>query len=296
MIFMKGKIRLKLSGKVLTAPFASFSILAVFFIFLFIFTQGLPLFNQISPFDFLFNLTWRPTATPPSFGVIPLILGSLLVTSLALLISVPLGLLGAVYLAEIANPKIRELLKPAIEVLSGIPSVVYGFFGLMVLVPLVQNTFGLPTGETALTGGIILAIMILPTILSISEDAISSVPVDYKEASLALGATKWRTIRSVTIPAAASGITAGIILGLGRAIGETIAVMMVTGGAPIIPTSIFSPVRTLTQTIAAEMGETVFGSTHYSALFAIGIVLFIMTLILNSAAIRLIKRKNGERR
>ena len=288
---MKEKIRLKLSGKILTFPPASVSILAVFFIFIFVFSQGLPLFSKISPFKFFFNSTWRPTATPPSFGIVPLFLGSLLVTSLALLISVPLGLLGAIYIAEIANPKIKEQIKLTVEVLSGIPSVVYGFFGLRVLVPLVQKTFGLPTGETALTGGIVLSIMILPTILSLSEEAISSVPVEYKEASLAIGATKWRTIRSVTIPAAASGITAAIILGLGRAFGETIAVMMVTGGAPIIPTSIFSPVRTMTQTIAAEMGEAVFGSTHYNALFALGIVLFTVNLILNLLAIRLIKKK-----
>jgi phosphate transport system permease protein len=288
---MKEKIRLKLSGKILTFPPALVSILAVFFIFIFVFSQGLPLFSKISPFDFFFNSTWRPTATPPSFGIVPLFLGSLLVTSLALLISVPLGLLGAIYIAEIANPKIKEQIKLTVEILSGIPSVVYGFFGLKVLVPLVQKTFGLPTGETALTGGIVLSIMILPTILSLSEEAISSVPVEYKEASLAIGATKWRTIRSVTIPAAASGITAAIILGLGRAFGETIAVMMVTGGAPIIPTSIFSPVRTMTQTIAAEMGEAVFGGTHYNALFALGIVLFTVNLILNLLAFRLIKKK-----
>ncbi|MBC7218923.1 MAG: phosphate ABC transporter permease subunit PstC [Hadesarchaea archaeon] len=290
------KLKIIFSGKTLTAVFASVSILAVFFIFIFIFTQGLPLFINIDPSDFLLNLTWRPTASPPSFGIIPLILGSLLVTGLALAISVPLGILGAIYISEIAGARVRELLKPAIEVLSGIPSIVYGLFGLLVLVPLIQKTFGLSTGETALTGGIILAIMVLPTILSISEDAMSSVPSEYKEASLALGATKWRTIRSVTMPAAASGITAGIILGFGRAIGETIAVMMVTGGAPIVPTSIFSPVRTMTQTIAAEMGEAVFGGTHYNALFAIGIVLFIITFILNSAAVRLIKNKNGGNR
>ncbi|MEM3421450.1 MAG: phosphate ABC transporter permease subunit PstC [Candidatus Hadarchaeum sp.] len=287
------KIKVKFSGRILTAIFASISILAVFFIFIFIFSQGLPLFTEIGLSDFLFNLTWRPTASPPSFGIIPLVLGSLLVTGLALLISVPIGLLGAIYIAEIAGSKVRELLKPVIEILSGIPSIVYGFFGLIFLVPAMQATFGLPTGETALTGGIILAIMVLPTILSIAEDAMSSVPADYKEASLALGATKWRTIRSVTIPAAASGIAAGIILGFGRAIGETIAVMMVTGGSPIIPTSIFSPVRTMTQTIAAEMGEAVFGGLHYNSLFAIGIVLFILTFILNLVAVKLIKKHGG---
>ncbi|MGQ9787933.1 MAG: phosphate ABC transporter permease subunit PstC [Candidatus Hadarchaeaceae archaeon] len=284
--------KITFSGRILTATFASFSILAVFFIFLFIITQGLPLFIKVNPSDFFFNLTWRPTATPPSFGIIPLILGSLLVTGLALIISVPLGIFGAIYISEISGARIREMLKPTIEVLSGIPSIVYGLFGLLFLVPLIQKTFDLPTGETALTGGIILAIMVLPTILSISEDAMSSVPIEYKEASLALGATKWRTIRSVTLPAAASGITAGIILGFGRAIGETIAVMMVTGGAPVVPISIFSPVRTMPQTIAAEMGEAVFGGTHYNSLFAIGIVLFTITLILNSVAQRLIKRKN----
>lgn len=286
---------LKEKAKLFTAACASVSILLVFFTFLFIFTQSLPFFAEVGPPDFLFNSVWRPTATPPSFGMVPLILGSLLVTGIALLISIPLGLFGAIYIAEISGPKTRGFLKSAIEVLAGIPSVVYGFFGLVVLVPLIQDIFGLPTGETALTGGIILAIMVLPTMLSISEDALSSVPVEYKEASLALGATRWRTIRSVTLPAASSGITAGILLGFGRAIGETIAVMMVTGGAAIIPTSIFSPVRVMTQTIAAEMGEAVFGGLHYSALFAIGIVLLIIALIVNSAAARLTKGYWGSR-
>lgn len=289
---MKKKFKF-FSGKYLTAAFASISIFVVFFIFIFIFSQGLPLFSQISLPDFLFNFVWRPTAIPPSYGIAPLVIGSLLVTGLALLIAVPLGLLGAIYISEIAHPRFKNLLKPVIEILSGIPSVVFGFFGLIVLVPLIQNTFNLPAGETALTGGIVLAFMILPTILSISEDAMSSVPEDYKQASLALGATRWKTIRSVTIPAAASGITAGIVLGFGRAIGETIAVMMVTGGSPIIPTSIFSPVRTMPQSIAAEMGEAVLGSTHYNALFAIGIVLFVITFILSSFASRLIKRSGG---
>ncbi len=277
----------------MTAAFASVAIFTVFFIFVFIFSQGLPLFSQVGLPDFLLNFIWRPTATPPSFGIASLVLGSLLVTGLALLIAVPLGILGAIYISEISHPRIKGLLKPAIEVLSGIPSVVYGFFGLIVLVPMVQNTFGLPVGETALTGGIILAIMILPTILSISEDAMSSVPDEYKQASLALGATRWKTISSVTLPAAGSGITAGIILGFGRAIGETIAIMMVTGGSAIIPTSIFSPVRTMPQSIAAEMGEAVFGGVHYNALFAIGIVLFIITFILSTIASKLIRRAGG---
>ncbi len=284
------------SGKLLTAIFASVSILAILFIFVFIFSQGLPIFERVSISNFLFNTQWRPTATSPSFGILPLVYGSLLVTGLALLIAVPLGILGAIYIAEISHPKLKEILKPVIEILSAIPSVVYGFFGLLVLVPFIKNTFGLPVGETALTGGIILAIMVLPTILSISEDAMSSVPREYKEASLALGATRWRTIRSVTIPAAASGISIGIILGFGRAIGETIAVMMVCGGSPIIPISIFSPVRTMPQTIAAEMGEAVFGSVHYNALFALGIVLFIITFLLNSLAGRLLKRGWSGRR
>ncbi len=292
MIKMSKKIRI-FSGKYLTAAFASISIFIVFFIFIFIFSQGLPLFSQIGLPDFLFNFVWRPLATPPSYGIAAIVIGSLLVTGLALLIAVPLGLLGAIYISEISHPSVKNLLKPIIEVLSGIPSVVYGLFGLVVLVPLIQSTFGLPVGETALTGGIVLAFMILPTILSISEDAMSSVPAEYKQASLALGATRWKTIRSVTLPAAASGIAAGVVLGFGRAIGETIAVMMVTGGSPIIPTSIFSPVRTMPQSIAAEMGEAVLGSTHYNALFAIGIVLFVITFILSSIASRLIKKSGG---
>ncbi|MEM2875243.1 MAG: phosphate ABC transporter permease subunit PstC [Candidatus Hadarchaeales archaeon] len=286
-------MRKAISGKTITCLFAALSIIFVFLIFIFVFTQSLPVFWNFGITGFIFNSTWLPTAEPPSFGILSMISGTLLVTLLAMLIALPLSLFGAMYISEIAHPKIRDLLKTTIELLSAVPSVVYGFFGLIVLVPWMQSTFGLPTGQTALTGGIVLAMMILPTMLSITEDSLRAVPNEYREASLSLGATKWQTIRRVVIPAASSGIVAGTLLGLGRAIGETIAVMMVTGGSAVIPTSIFSPVRTMPATIAWEMGEVSFGSMHYSALFGIGLVLFIITFTINFAAHRIISRRIG---
>src|SRR5699024_4864944 len=197
---------------------------------------------------------------------------------IAVLIAVPLGVCVAVYMAEIAPKKIRKILKPAIELLAGIPSVVYGFFGLVVLAPLVQNAGGLDLGETAFTGSLILAIMALPTIISIAEDALRNTPQAARDASLALGATKWQTIYRVIIPYASSGIAAAVVLGIGRAIGETMAVLMVTGNAAVIPHSAFESVRTIPATIAAELGEAPAGGTHYQALFLLGCVLFIVTL------------------
>ncbi len=211
----------------------------------------------------------------------PLLLGTLLVAFSAILISLPLGLAAAIYLAEIADERIRKFLKPVIELLAGIPSVVYGFFGLVVIVPFVQTTFGLPVGETALAGSLVLAIMALPTIITVSEDALRTTPRVMKEASLALGASKWQTIRKVVIPYASSGITAAAILGIGRAIGETMAALMVTGNAAIMPTTLLQPVRTIPATIAAELGEAPFGGLHFKALFALGCILFIMTLLIN---------------
>ncbi|MCX6189475.1 MAG: phosphate ABC transporter permease subunit PstC [Bacteroidetes bacterium] len=232
--------------------------------------------------QFLSEKEWFPTAQPVAqLGVLSLILGTLWVSFGAILIALPLGLATAIYMAEIATKRVRNILKPLIELLAGIPSVVYGFFGLIVIVPQIQSLFGLPVGETALAGSIILGIMALPTIVTISEDALRTTPNAMKEASLALGANKWQTIHRVVIPYAGSGITAAAILGIGRAIGETMAVLMVTGNAAIIPHTFLEPVRTIPATIAAELGEAPQGGMHFKALFALGCILFIMTIVVN---------------
>lgn len=235
--------------------------------------------------DFFGGKEWVPTATPaPLFGVLPLILGTLSVSFIAILIALPLGLGVAIYLSELAGKRIPKYMKPAIELLAGIPSVVYGFFGLVVLVPIVQNTFGLAVGETAFTGSLILAIMALPTIISVAEDAMRNTPRAMREASLALGATQWQTIYKVVIPYSASGISAAVVLGIGRAIGETMAVLMVTGNAAVIPNSIFEPIRTIPATIAAELGEAASGGTHYQSLFLLGCILFVITMLISITA------------
>jgi phosphate transport system permease protein len=260
------------------------SIFFVVLIFLFLTKEGLAVFKNVSPFNFLFGRSWYPISEPAQLGILPLICGSLLVTLGAAIISIPIGVACAVYIAEIAPLKIKEILKAGIELLAAIPSVVLGFIGMVTLVPWVKTTFHLPTGLTALSGSIILAFMAMPTIVSIAEDALYSVPKSYKEGAFALGATHWQTIYRVLLPAASSGIVAAIMLGIGRVIGETMAVMMITGNAAVIPHSILVPVRTLTATIAAEMGEAVVGGEHYFALFAIGIVLFVMSFIINVTA------------
>lgn len=238
--------------------------------------------NNISIKDFLTGKEWFPTAQPAAqMGVKPLILGTLWVSLIAILLALPLGLGAAIYLSEIADEKVRNILKPLIELLAGIPSVVYGFFGLVVIVPQIQKIFNLPVGETGLAGSIILGIMALPTIITISEDAMRNTPRAMKEASLALGASKWQTIYKVVIPHSISGITAGAILGIGRAIGETMAVLMVTGNAAVIPHTILEPVRTIPATIAAELGEAPDGGLHFKALFALGCILFLITLFIN---------------
>jgi phosphate transport system permease protein len=238
--------------------------------------------DKISPKEFLTGKEWYPTSAPVAqFGVLPLILGTLWVGIGAILLALPIGLVTAIYMAEVAGKRFRQILKPVIELLAGIPSVVYGFFGLVVLVPLIQKTFNLAVGETALAGSIILAIMALPTIITISEDAIRTTPQSLKEASIALGASRWQTLVRVIIPYAKSGITAASILGIGRAVGETMAVLMVTGNASVIPHSFLQPVRTIPATIAAELGEAPFGSVHFKALFALGIILFIITMGFN---------------
>ncbi|MBP2029333.1 phosphate transport system permease protein [Methanohalophilus levihalophilus] len=266
------------------------TVFALFLICFFLFRDGYLLFETFPFTEFLFGTGWFPTSSPPKFGLLPLLLGSLLVTFGAIIIAVPLGVAAAIYIAELASPKVSEFLKPFIEILAGIPSVVYGFFGLVVLVPILQDALNLPTGQTALAGSIMLAMMALPTIISISEDAINSVPLSLKEGSLALGSTHWQTIYRVTLPAAISGISAAVILGIGRAIGETMTVLMVTGNMAVIPgfpEGLFDPVRTMTATIALEMGEVAQGSDHFHALFAVGSVLFIITFIINLIADRI---------
>ncbi len=260
------------------------SIFFVILIFLFLTKEGLAVFKSVTPANFIFGKSWYPISEPAQLGILPLIFGSLMVTLGAAIISIPIGVACAVYIAEIAPLKIKEILKAGIELLAAIPSVVLGFIGMVTLVPWVKSTFNLPTGLTALSGSIILAFMAMPTIVSVAEDALYSVPKSYKEGAFALGATHWQTIYRVLLPAASSGIVAAVMLGIGRVIGETMAVMMITGNAAVIPQSILVPVRTLTATIAAEMGEAVVGSEHYFALFAIGIVLFIMSFIINVTA------------
>ena len=264
----------------------------VLLIFLFLLREGLPVFWEVSPGN-LFGIHWFPTFDV--FGTLPLILGSAYVTIAAILIALPLGVATAVFIREIAPDWTREILKPLIEVLAGIPSVVLGFFGMHVIAPLVRTTLNAPTGLTAFTGAVLLAYMALPTLISVAEDALDSVPKGYRDAALAMGATKWQTIWRVVVPAARSGIATAVMLGMGRAIGETMAVMMVTGNAARMPLSlgsIFMPVRTMTATIAAEMGEVANGSVHYHALFGIGIILFILTFVINLvAATALFKKK-----
>lgn len=238
--------------------------------------------NTISVKEVFAGAEWFPTATPaPLFGFLPLITGTLWVSLFAILIALPFGLSVSVYMSEVADPRIRNWLKPVIELLSGIPSVVYGFFGLIVIVPLIQNVFDLPVGESGLAGSIVLAIMALPTIITVTEDAMRNCPRAMREASLALGASQWQTIYKVVIPYSVSGITSGVVLGIGRAIGETMAVLMVTGNAAVIPTTILEPLRTIPATIAAELGEAPAGGPHYQALFMLGVVLFFITLIIN---------------
>jgi phosphate transport system permease protein len=260
-------------------------------IFLFLLREGVPTFFEI-PLNNLFSTRWYPTFD--LFGTLPLILGSILVTVTAIAIAVPLGVATAAFVREMAPGWAREILKPMIEVLAGIPSVVLGFFGMTLLAPFIRETLGTPTGLTAFTGALILAYMALPTIISVAEDALDAVPKSYRDAGLAMGATQWQTIWRVVVPAARSGIVTAVMLGMGRAIGETMAVMMVTGNAarmPLTLDSLFRPVRTMTATVAAEMGEVAQGSTHYHALFGIGIILFVLTFVINLAAASSIFKK-----
>jgi len=263
------------------ALIAGTTILILFLIFFFLFREGAGIFLYVDFWDFVFGANWLPESEPPHFGALPLIIGSLVVTVGAGVIAIPVGIGVAVFLAEVVPHAVREVLKAVIELLAGIPSVVYGFIGLTVLAPFIKGVFNLPSALCAFTASIVLAIMALPTVVSVSEDALTAVPREYREASLALGATKWETTLRIVIPAARSGLLAAAMLGIGRAVGETMAVLMVAGNATMIPHSIFDPVRTITANIAAEMGETVQGGLHYQALFGLGIVLFSITFIIN---------------
>ena len=272
------------SVRVTLTALAGSSLLALAGIVVFLFMEGLPLFSEYSFFDFLFGSLWYPTEEPGLFGIFPLLVASLTVTVLSSLLAVPMGVLTAVYLTEIAHPNVRRVIKPFVELLAALPSVVLGFLGMVVLAPFLQDFLDADTGLNLLNASLVLALMSVPTICSVSEDALFGVPRDLREASLALGATRWQTTMRVVIPAALSGIGTAVMLGMSRAIGETMVVLMVAGGAGIIPTSLLSPVRPMPASIAAEMAEAAFRSEHYHALFAIGIVLFFLTLAFNLAA------------
>ncbi len=257
------------------------SIIIVLMIFLFLLREGLPVLHEVALSD-LFTTRWYPIED--YFGILPLFSGSLLVTIVSILIAIPFGVGTAVYIAEIAPRRVKEILKPMIEILAGIPSVVLGFIGIVFLSPTLRELLNLPTGLTAFTGAVLLALISIPTIVSVGEDALNAVPQSYREASYALGITRWQTIWRVTLPAARSGVLTAVMLGISRTLGETMAVMMVTGNAPTIFTgiqSLFKPTRTMTATIASEMGEVANGSTHYHVLFFIGIILFLFSLIIN---------------
>ncbi len=267
------------------------AILFVGIIFLFLVLEGLPALNEVEISN-LFSTRWYPIEE--YYGVLPLIGGSLIITVGATLIALPFGVGTAIYLSEIAPRWLRDTLKPIVEILGGLPSVVLGFLGMIVLSPNLRIWLDLPTGLSALTGSILLGGIAIPTVVSVAEDALDTVPRSYRDASLAIGATEWQTIWRVTLPAARSGVLTGVMLGIGRAIGETMTVMMVTGNAPIMPTGIrdfLSPVRTMTATIAAEMGEVANSSTHYHVLFLIGIILFLISLIVNVTASALVYRQ-----
>ena len=258
----------------------------------FLLVYGIRTFAGTSVFEFLAGTRWNPDAYgKPSYGLVPLLVGSLLTTVLALLVAIPFGIAGAVFISERLKGWLRVTVKTVVELFAGFPSVVIGFFGLVVLAPLISKVFGVSSGLNMLNASFLLAFMALPTIISVADDALRVVPQSYREAAYALGATPWTTAIRIVLPAARSGMLAGVMLGFGRAIGETMAVLMVAGNAPIIPKSLFDPVRTITTTIAVELGETPFHTTHFYALFALGLVLFLIALGTNVLAESLIKRE-----
>jgi len=278
---------MKRKEKIYEFGLMSLSFSALFFlggIVIVLFKEAAPLFKHVKISQFLLGQSWYPTYDPPEFGILPLIMASVWVSLLALCVCVPLGLGSALYLNEVAGEKEKSFLKPMVEILAGIPSIVYGFFGMVILAPWLQNQFHLSVGLCLLTAGIILGVMATPTVCSIAEDALSYVPKAFREASYAVGANRWQTLIRVVIPAAGSGISTAIILGLSRALGETMTVLMVAGGAAVMPSSIFDPVRPMTAAIAAEMGEAPVGSLHHHSLFAIALALFIATFVFNIVA------------
>jgi phosphate transport system permease protein len=252
-------------------------------IFFLLITKSMPAFREIRLSQFLFSANWNPTATfvAPTYGIWSMIISTFMVSLGALCIALPLGVGTAAYLSDVASSRVREVAKPVVEILAGIPSVVVGFLGIVLVGPAIARMFHVSNGLNALNGSILLAVMALPTIISLSEDALKSVPKSFEEASLALGATKWQTLVRVKIPAALSGIIAASMLGMGRAIGETMTVLMATGCALAMPKSFLDSVTTMTSTIAIELGEVPYNTTHYYALFAIGLVLFIITFVIN---------------
>ncbi len=273
------------------------SILFVGLILVFLLKEGLPALKDV-PLVSLFSTRWYPIED--YFGILPLILGTLLVTLGATLVALPFGLGTAIFISEIAPRWMKEVLKPVVEILAGIPSVVLGFIGILVIVPFLRKFLGLPTGLTAFTGAVLLGLISIPTIVSVAEDAFNTVPPAYRQAGLAVGATRWQVIWGVTLPAAKTGVLTAVMLGIGRSLGETMAVMMVTGNAPVMPLqldSLFRPVRTMTATIASEMGEVAAGSQHYQVLFLIGILLFVFSLVINvvASAVSTRQRKRAER-
>ena len=259
-----------------------FAVIILLGIFSLLFIEGFPAFKELGLKEFFLNAHWDPTSPErESYGILAMVVSTLMVTLGAMFIAVPVGIACAAYIADVASPRMREVVKPVIEVLAGIPSVVIGFLGIIVVGPLIAKIFDISNGLNAINGSVLLAIMSLPTIISISEDAIVSVPQEFKNASLALGANRWQTLIRVTIPSAMSGIIASVMLGMGRAIGETMTVLMACGNAPALPRAFTDPVRTMTATIAIELGETVQGGLHYRSLFVIAFVLFLMTFLVN---------------
>lgn len=251
-------------------------------IFFLLFRNSLPAFQEIGLREFFLSSRWNPTSfSRAGYGILAQVFSTLMVTLGAMIFAIPLGIATAAYIAEVANPRVKSFLKPLVEILAGIPSVVIGFMGIVLLGPMIARVFGLTSGMNALNGSILLAIMALPTIISLAEDAINAVPKTYKMASLALGASPWQTLIKVTIPSSLSGIIAAVMLGMGRAIGETMTVLMVTGNALAVPSNYFDSVRTMTATIAIELGEVPHHTTHYYALFAVGLILFIITFVVN---------------
>ena len=267
-------------------------ILILLGIFSLLFWASIPAFKEISIKDFLFSSNWNPTSyVKPSFGILSMLVSTLMVTIGAMIFAVPISIGTAAFISDIASSRVREIAKPVVEILASIPSVVIGFIGITLVSPYIAKIFHLPDGLNAINGSILLGIMALPTIISLTEDALKSVPKSYTEASLALGATKWQTIIKVRIPAAASGIIAATMLGMGRAIGETMTVLMATGCANAMPTGFTDSVRTMTSAIAIELGEVAYGSTHYYALFAVALALFLITFAVNLTADIIFNRK-----